>query len=59
MPLAGGVDLPRAMGCGGPLAQRRVGAAAVHVPTPNALVATNTKSRALIGREIETLLSYN
>jgi len=59
MPLAGSVDLPRAMGCGGPVAQRRVGAAAVHVPTPNALVATNAKSRALIGRVIETLLSYD
>jgi inosine-uridine nucleoside N-ribohydrolase len=28
-------------------------------PAPNALVATNAKSRALIGRVIETLLSYD
>ena len=54
-----GIDVPLAMGCGEPLAQRRVGAAAVHVPTPNALVATNAKSRALIGRVIETLLTYD
>jgi inosine-uridine nucleoside N-ribohydrolase len=33
--------------------------AARHQPTPNALVATNAKSRALIERVIETLLSYD
>jgi inosine-uridine nucleoside N-ribohydrolase len=33
--------------------------AAEDQPTPNALVATNAKSRALIGRVIETLLTYD